>query len=312
MGLADGYLGVWPALLAASAWLLFPLSTEIATWIAAETLFTVLLTVSFLLLIVATPRSSPGLMGVAGLILGVSTLFRGTPILLAPAVAAVLLVYGKPWCGVALIAGFALVICPWWIRNRVVLNDNIPVAVGIGSVFLQGSEEVVFDGRMKPAYYPHYFALARQDGVNRPTDGKESSMDNWMMRTGVENYKRRIRERPASFAPFLLYKLVRMWYGTETPSRWKSVAIAIFTFPLALLGLYGVWRRVRAEAGVHLISAVFLAYFIVLHFVTLPEVRYLLPVMPVLMVYAAGTLCGAHHLHGEAGGKAAARNANGI
>jgi 4-amino-4-deoxy-L-arabinose transferase-like glycosyltransferase len=282
----------WTAAVAGIGWLLFPLSTVIATWLTAETVFTFLL-IAFLALAlwIYEERQQFGWALLAGLTLGLATLFRGSTL----AVPALLLLV-RPFrtslrAAAGLIVGFALLIAPWWIRNRVVLNDNIPVAVGLGSVFLQGSEEDVFYGGNKPALYPRYFELAAKEGVAKPAGDKESAIDGWMLRTGVQNYKRRMRERPLSLIPFLAFKCWRLWYGMEFGTPLRHFMVGLFTFPILFLALAGLARSIP-RGGFHPIAVIIPAFFAALHVITLPEVRYVIPVYPILFIYAAHALSG--------------------
>lgn len=282
----------WTGAVAAIGWLLFPLSTAISTWLTAETVFTFLLTAFLAIALwIFQERAGFGWALFAGLTLGLATLFRGSTLAL-PALLLLVRPFRSSWrAAVGMILGFAIVIVPWWIRNRVVLNDNIPVAVGLGSVVLQGSEEEVFYGANKPLIYPGYFELAAKEGVVKPPGNKESAIDGWMLRVGVQNYKRRLAERPWSFIPFFAFKCWRLWYGMEFGTPMRHFQVGLFTFPILFLALFGIAKTI-AKGGFHPVMVLIPAFFVGLHVITLPEVRYVIPVYPILFLYAAHTVSG--------------------
>ncbi len=276
--------------LAGFAWLLFPPAVAFSTWVTAEALFTALLVLSISLLIDALERQAPAGALAAGLALGLATLFRGTcvwlPIFLLP------LWLSRGWSrrllvGLAFAGGVAAVVAPWAVRNRVVLGDPIMVSVGAGSAFLQGSDERVFTIAGKRAHYPAMVAAARRAGVLWPTNDHESAMDNFMLRVGLHNYAVRWRERPWTFVPFGLHKLVRMWYGTESGDLLQEAGLGLLAVLVVPLGLWQTWRWRTGRPLLAWVFGLVALYFIGLHEAVLPQYRYLHPVYPLLILGAS-------------------------
>lgn len=258
--------------LAGLAWLLFPPATVIATWVTAETIYTALFVTALTLLMVR-----PSWSFLAGLVLGMATLFRGTAVFLPVWLIPFWLL--KRWQqGLLFALGVFCVVLPWTVRNYLVLDDRILVAVGSGSVFLQGSEERTLSYHGKNKEYPAMYAAAAKDGIVKPADHKESKIDNWMRQVGLRNYRLRLEERPWSFVSFFTNKFFRLWYGTESCS-WKSqLAVGIWSVAIVPLGIWQLWRK---RAALLLWT---LGYFVLLHWVTLPQLRYMLPVYPFLIL----------------------------
>lgn len=285
--LAQSRLTPAAGILAGLAWLLFPPALAFSTWVTAETVFTALLVLSLFLLVGALEKKAPAAALVAGLVLGVATLFRGTciwlPIFFLP------LWLTRGWSrrlliGLAFTGGLASIVAPWALRNRVVLEDPILVSVGAGSSFLQGSDERVFTIAGKRAHYPAMIAAAKKVGITRPTSGRESDMDNWMLRVGLHNYAVRWRERPATLIPFGLYKLLRLWYGTESGDPLEEGTLALLAVLVVPLGLWQIWRWRVGQPVLAWVFGLVVVYFIGLHEAVLPEYRYVHPIYPLLLL----------------------------
>jgi hypothetical protein len=276
------------AVLAAAAWQLFPPALIIAGWITSETLFTALLTSSTALLLMSFYREEAYWSALAGVALGFSAYFRTTPIALPLLYVPIWLIFRKRRDAVVFCAAAYLTILPWTLRNAIVLEDRIPVAVGFGSTLLQGSDSRFFSGAGKTALYPGVYADAARAGITKPASDHESGIDAWMGEIGIYQYSRRWRERPLSFLPFAAHKWLRLWYGTES-AHWKNqVFLGLCSFlvvPWAFIQ-FSRWR-LKWPAAMSIVGAqVF--YFMALHWITLPEIRYMLPLYPLLLIGATG------------------------
>ncbi len=276
------------AALAGVIWLVFPPAVLISTWITAENLFTLLLIASIAILLASVSRSGPWRTFGSGLMLGVATLFRGTTILL-PVFLFPLWLWRRVshgWLkGLALVAGLAIVIFPWMLRNRVALHDPIPVATGFGSAFLQGSDSKFFTISGKDENYPEAFAQAAEDGLPKPPDtALESVKDRWQFKVGLDQYRLRLRQRPASFVVLAIQKALRVWYGTESGKLWQEFIQAVISLCVVPLGLWRIfaWRKSNPMAAAFIGGTIL--YFFLLHWVTLPEYRYVHPVTPLLVL----------------------------
>jgi len=273
-------------ILAGCVWLLFPPALVISTWITAETLFTTAFTLGLALFAVSFENSSLTLSLTGGLLMGLATLLRGTPLFLPLALLPVSLRFHAAGRWAVFTAAMAVLIVPWSIRNMVVLDDFIPVATGSGSVLLQGADERFFTGDGKAALYPSTFQAAAEAGVRKPDTDRESKLDQWMGQVGVWVQLKRLKERPFSLVSFFAHKLVRVWYGTESGAFRQQAILgfcALLVVPVALLQL---WRWRIPHGGMIYVLFSVVAYLVLMHVATLPEARYAFPLFPVLILCA--------------------------
>lgn len=267
-------------------WLLFPPALAMSCWITAENPYTMLLTFSITVLICSLSRINPSLSLVAGASFGVSTMFRGTtlwlPVFLLP-LWIFQTIQNRFYKMILFLLGFWCVILPWTLRNWIVLEDPILVAVGSGSVFLQGSDERVFTIEGKNIYYKEFYKDALAAGIKAPSGYKESEIDKRMLKIGIYMYKNRALNKPLSFIPFFVKKFFRLWFATESGGIMQQLLLGLCSLVSVPLALYqvGRWLAAKSTGG----SAIFivLTYFILLHVVTLPLFRYIFPVFPIII-----------------------------
>jgi 4-amino-4-deoxy-L-arabinose transferase-like glycosyltransferase len=298
--LARRFLDPVTGALAGLVWLFYPPAVAISTWITAETLFTGIFISSVALLLIFWDR--PALASLfAGCVLGLATLFRGTTLFLPPLLLIAFIRKRSYGQGVAFLVGFSLLIVPWAIRNRIVLNDPITISVGSGGAFLQGSDERNFTIDGKTVAMPLMHAEAALHGITKPANEYETQIDHWLFEVGLYNYKKRLAERPFSFLPFFMKKFFLLWYSTETGTFKGELMLALCSLPFVVPGLWQLWRWNRAPSDFTVVCGLVVIYFIFLHVATGPLNRYMLPVYPILILAACDwwitRLTGASRVH---------------
>ena len=274
---------------------IYPFSIYPLTYKGTETLFTFFLSIVVLLSIYAIKYDNFRYYFGAGIVLGLATLTRGTTqfypffflfilLLLKKGSKLIMLRY------VAFSLSFVLVILPWTLRNFLVLEDFIPVATG-GSVFLQGSTERFFTVSGKTKELPKYFEFLKTKGIEvPPKESKDSEKDRFLFRAGLENYKMRVQNNPLSVVPFMVKKFFRLWYATESGRNHGIIlAINMLIYPFALGGIILAWVR-RKELALLLLGLIL--YFVILHWVSLPLFRYMVPVMPYVIAFGSFAIIG--------------------
>jgi hypothetical protein len=278
------WLGTWAGL----AWLLYPPEVICSTWITAEPLFTALLMFSMVTLLCSLNRRGFSLAFGAGLILGAATLVRGTCLWLPPFLLPLWFsrtVNRGLLKGAAFWAGMLCFVLPWMLRNQWVLGDPIMVSWGTGQIVLQGSDERVFTIEGGREYFPGMFEAADRAGIERPpAQGRRSEYDRWLMRVGLHNYKERLRERPLSFFPLAVHKFARLWYGTESGGMRQQAFLALCSVAVVPLGLWQLWRWRTSQPQLLWLLGLLVLYFILVHWITLPQFRYMLPIYPLLLL----------------------------
>lgn len=280
-------------LYAATMWACYPFAIYATLYIGTETMFAFFLLSFLLLLLHGIERERSEMFALAGIILGLATLTRGTTQFLPIIIPGLWFVWRgtlKSWfanCAL-LILSCLVVILPWSLRNYVVTHDLIPVATA-GGVFLWGASDELLTIEERERALPHLQSRLAKKGIERPSgDSRPTVKDGYMVRLAVESYRERLKADPAGLALFMVKKFFRLWYATETGNN--HAIILILNVPLYICALVGVAAR-RRELGTKAgLPLCLLGYFTVLHVVAFPLFRYVLPVMPLLMIYAAGAL----------------------
>jgi hypothetical protein len=154
-----------------------------------------------------------------------------------------------------------------------------------GGVVLQGSAERFWTIPGKTKEYPGYFELLKTRGIEAPQRPTRVEADWFLYRAALESYKILLETNPLGIVPLMAKKFVRLWYATESGrGYWQVLAINLPIYVPAVLGTVLALR-----CGVTLAWMIYtvLGYFILLHWLSLPLFRYVLPVMPYLIVLAA-------------------------
>ena len=161
-----------------------------------------------------------------------------------------------------LLAGMALVVAPWTVRNAVELERFVPVSTGGGQVLFAGSY-IPSGGdpeRVGAEVLERHPGLARQ----LPTDARleqilaalaaqrypELESDAALARMGRERLWDDVSERPVGYAGFVAAKLGRIW-GHGARDVMRKPGWEVFHWLLVALGALGLgllaWQR-RWEA----------------------------------------------------------------
>jgi 4-amino-4-deoxy-L-arabinose transferase-like glycosyltransferase len=277
--------------LAGVLWLLFPPAVVISTWITSETLFTMLLVLSMVILIWSLPQQRGiGSSFFAGLILGLATLVRGTTLLLPGFFFAI---SGFPSIPKRLLKctlvpmGMCLLVLPWTLRNLHVLGEPIIVQTGFGSVFFQGSRSEYFTIEEKARAYPILVRQAVEQGLVKPTDGKNTSNERLLFDLGLREYRLRLEQEPLSFFPFVIHKFARLWYGMETGIFYKQLILGLCSLLVVPIAIFQIWFWRRDRLHLSMVLGILLMYFIALHVVGYPQFRYMISIFPFLIFSAS-------------------------
>jgi 4-amino-4-deoxy-L-arabinose transferase-like glycosyltransferase len=230
-----------------------------------------------------------GRMAVAVAILTAATYVKGTLTILAPLLVAAGAVGRRPWRDVARICAvasllFAALMSPWWARNAILLDTFVPFTTSSTMNFYMGNS-------------PNNPGVATY-GPDLP--------DDWAIDHGValeaipgeldryDAFRDRavafIRADPAAFVRRALVKFAVFWnIFPNAPAfqgplyRWAGAA----TFgPVLMLALVcaGWWRRRWADLlGIYIV----IVYVTALYTLTIPSIRYRLPLDPLLIVLAS-------------------------
>ena len=290
--------GARTGLLAGVLAALYPFTIYAATYIGSETLFSFFLTAFVLCALRAIESDRVAWHTAAGLAVGLATLTRGStqffPLFWLPLLA---FFHGISRRVVqrfaAFCAAFALAIAPWAIRNYLVTDQVIPVAMAGGLVALDGSDEAFFtipgrDDRL----HQYYLRLQNERGIEFPTGHTTAKQwEAYYSRAALERYKIRWEEEPRSFPGFFALKFARLWYGTESGTHQGAILAAnALVYPVCLAGIALAWRR-RVRGSLLLLLPI--VYLVLLHTAMFSMFRYIVPVMPFLLAFGAYALTAA-------------------
>ena len=259
----------------------------------SETLFAVALLASLIALAHLVRAEGQGLTDaskvwwafVSGLLIGVATLVRPTWLLIGPGFVALYVLLSARRIqaavhGAVLMAGLALCLAPWTIRNATVTGHFIPTTLWVGAS--------LYDGLNPQATGASDMRFVEDDGIYQQMS--EYDADQFYRRKAIEF----VRERPLRSLELAVIKLWRFWNpvpNAQQFGRWEIAAVvALGAIPLIGLAVWG-GIVVRHNYWSWLIPAAPVLYFSLVHMVFVGSVRYRLPVEYPLAALAAVAVC---------------------
>ncbi|HYN08803.1 MAG TPA: glycosyltransferase family 39 protein [Vicinamibacterales bacterium] len=276
--------------------------------ILTETLFTLLL-IAFVLLsvrLVQTPRLSTALL--CGLTLGLAALTRSvlwpTPLIFCPLL---VLLLRAPWrtrlaLPAAVLAGYAVVVSPWAIRNTR-LQGVVTIVDTMGGMNLRmGNYEYTPDDRMWAAVglsgeQNWSYSIAQEFPGQHLTEGQK---EKWAQSKAIAY----MRAHPGTTLRRALIKFADFWglereyaagvqQGMYSPPRWvgaaASLLIVVVYLGVIVCGAAGVWLAAPAwRVQVLLLLPVVIITGV--HTLVFGHPRYHLPLMPLFALYASALL----------------------
>ena len=275
-----------------------------------EPLFIPLFVLSLWLVVVSADRNgSRALFALGGVVLGLATLTRPTtqylPLFLVFVVALIALVARSKshlrselpmlWRNALLtLVGAAIVVVPYVLKNEIAL-DRTGIANGAGAVLYLGND-LRKDGD-EPIYSNMQFDTSE---ITAPYTHLDTEGDARLTEAAVEE----ITQRPFDIGLLQVRKGFRLMFGSSDHYFWPysdalsylkargSTALfqlwdMVFTAFLVVFGVMGmILTPTRLVPRVALIGSV--AYFAILHTVLFPIPRMIMPILPLLALFAAG------------------------
>lgn len=279
------------ALLASGLWSTYPFHLWLTKQPDATSLFSVLLLTSALLFFAWSSKTQNGIRyGVLlGLILGVTALVK--PFSIGLPLAFVALAGVSPISGqrrsrivfsACLLITYAATISPWEIWAWHVGGHWIPLCTNGANALIDGLTFGTERGLPQVALPEGARALVRDAASHYPQLKSTSSIAHYILT--------RVRQTPIAILELLLVKAARSWFGNEshTLERWIAI-IQLVYLPFLLLGARTVWKYGDApQKNFALLAIVFTAYFWIMTTVTAEAIlRYMVPVNCLLVVFVA-------------------------
>lgn len=253
----------------------------------AETLFLTLLYWALARLLDADAgRREPAL--AAGLLLGLAALTREPALYFVPVAVLFLARAARTRsCAVALGLAALATVAPWSVRNALVFDAFVPVSTfGPFNLWLGNSRE------SRQEVYAEYARVSGRIAKYRYTQARAweaiAARQPWWLLEKLRDELPRFWEADSQ----ALAHLRRGAYGAVS-GRSGRLAEALFVIPyLAALGLFALGlARAPGSPGARLLL-VFVAYYVAIHVASHGFARFRLPVLPVLLLFAAAALTG--------------------
>ncbi len=270
-GVTNSPTSVAAGLIGAAAVAIYPALLEYQGMLMSESFAATLLSASVLAMLWASDSSRPRTAWlVPGLLLGATAMVRPEYLGVACLLGIVVFARGAraEWHrslaqAAILLAGVALVVAPWTIRNLVALDRVVPISTGGGQVLFagaylpsEGDPEKV--GAEVVARHPGLFdpidaeRLRLEQILARLADARypELETDQALSRMGREQLWDDVSDQPLEYAGFVATKVGRIWFhGPRDVMRepgWAALHWALVGFGLIGLAVLA-WRR-RWEA----------------------------------------------------------------
>ncbi len=255
--------------------------------IGSETIFTFFLVLCCLLLVYASIHNKSYFFAGAGCVLGLAALTRSAALFLPFFVCLYFfLKSGTKKRNMNLflfLLFFLLILSPWPVRNYMVFNrifagesrDTASIYVGSQSDFLTNTHQrrIFSNQRLKALSF----------NKNQVKDEFESRA--LYYKAAISNYIEQWDRNPLSLLKLYLKKFVMLWYYTES-RRW-DILMALLNFSILPFSVYGFFvLRSKFNCREALLLSFFVIYFIIGCTIMFPLVRYMVPVMPFLLIFA--------------------------
>lgn len=292
--------------LAAVATWLYPSLVFFNFTVLTETLFTLLLMVFLLsaVALVQTPR--PGNAIMCGVALGLAALTRSVlwpvPLIFCPLLIVLLRIRWRQRLGLSalVLAGYALVITPWAVRNTR-LQEVVTIVDTMGGINLRmGNYEYTPDDRMWDAVAQTgqrswVYGFSSENPGLRGTEGQK---DKWAQRKALDYMKTHpattLRRAAIKFGDFWGLErefLAGVTSGLFQPPRWVQISgsliIVLAYVAVALTGAAGAWLGQATDWRLNVVLFLPVVVLTGAHTLVFGHSRYHLPLIPILLLYSA-------------------------
>ncbi len=186
---------------------------------------------------------------------------------------------------VAATALHAACLTPWWVRNQLLFNHFVAFTTGSAQNLYLGNNPRNFDGGIRWGADVDPAVVARIRAIPDEVERQKAF---------IAEAKRYIVAHPAAFIRLMGMKFLRFWNVVPNADAYEGVAfklISVLSFgPVLLLAIVGAFQRWTLFSRL-LPIYLLIAFFTLLHVVTIASLRYRLPLEPFLIVLAAEPLC---------------------
>ncbi|HUW22555.1 MAG TPA: glycosyltransferase family 39 protein [bacterium] len=273
----------------------YPFFIYYTGYLLVETLFTFLLAVAVYCLITSVDKPDWKNLSLGGAFMGLAALCKPTAFAFVPFSALSFLVilgirkvstYRN--IGIFLLF-FTITLSPWVIRNHIVFRRIIPSTTQLGFALLDGS--LLFDAE-------HQWRIEQEEQKNpillKGKELNEIEQNNYFTKEALKF----IRNNPKYMMKLALRKFLKFWrlyphtenIYTYGQSKGLLVLLSLLSYgillPFSLLGIiFSIknWKRFTFFYGLIL-------SFTIIHLIVWSQIRYRLPIMPYMIIFAAFSL----------------------
>ena len=264
---------------AAWLWALYPFAIWRVAFINKEVVLAFLLAGYACVQVFAFRGTKNGPWVLAGVLLGLVNLCKPMFLPWPLVIAAMVWLNRKSLArvGVLVIAMLAVVV-PWTVRNWHVSGELLPVATEQGGITTFVGNYQPADGLWEGAGKIRWMAAV--DGVKVQNAGASvAQLDRVFYRAAI----REIAANPAKAAALVVRKCGRFWF-LSAKRREEAASVVIQGLYLALAAV-GLWR-LRPWNGEVVIMVTLIGYVMLVHAVSYADLRFSLPVMPLVCAFA--------------------------
>ncbi len=268
-----------------------------------EPFFIFFQTVAVYLILRAAQGHSPLAAILGGVAMGLAILSRSVLIGFVPVAAAWILWRAKPRKQAVLLAicffyGAAFTVAPWSVRNYFVLREFVPVTTDGGHGFYIGNNP-------KTAEDPRGFYMPRDwpflaDIPKAELD--EVEVDRALYREGL----RFIAHNPGAWLKLLGRKFCWLWRFYPHPGYIATRYVILYAlsylpvFPFMILGIITAPRLLTSWRRDHVLIYLLVGFTTAMHMIYIATIRYRVPLMPFLLLFAAfGLICVCDRIKGR-------------
>lgn len=182
-----------------------------------------------------------------------------------------------------------LLIAPWTIRNYRLSGRFIPVHTGIGGNLKRGNL-IAREFFRHPFSYRALFEITNPEmiRIKKSVQGtqleRDIRIDSLMKASALLD----IRQDPSLLLRKAAAAGTMFWFVGDTPA--KTMVLLLLRLPVLVLFVWAAFTGLRAGQVRHWLAAFIVVFFWLLHLSFAPNARLSVPLLPILIVYASGTV----------------------
>jgi hypothetical protein len=291
--LAEKVFNLKVAVIAGLLWITYPLNLFTASSTGSEALFIAILYACLLVYVLGLIRGNPSWAAVllTGALAGAASLIRPIGALIGALLAVVLLficsdvpLRRRFVLGATLVFANLIVIAPWLVWSSARAGEVVPLSTG--------GPASVLDGLTIGA------DPSEPSDVDLPASARQVTEIAWREREALTSTGaiasfmfKEMRRRPLGAATLIGAKALHAFYASD--SRSLDKVLALMQLPYLLLIGFGLMKARGADTLVRsflVVSLVLSLYFWVMTVAALSIVRYMTPVLGLLLIFAASVL----------------------